>query len=277
MKRFVKSLYNCSEGFTVLELLIAFLITGIVAGATTTAILQIFSGSAHTSNHMTAVRQVQTAGYWVTLDAQTSETITLEDEVSDDPDGTRFPLTLTWIDWDNVVHEVKYELVNMPNSNVLKNLQREYYIDTTLTETSIVAQYINPDPTKTNCKLSAGAFSMPNINDVCTITDDTGGDSGFIIVINGSISVTRGGTATYDAVTGAWTTPTTGDTVTITATSANTSGYWTYTTGTVTISPEDATRANGGLLIFMVTSTVGTGSQERSETRAYEVFSRPSA
>lgn len=263
------------KGFTVLELLIAFAITAVVVGAATTTILQVFNGSAHSSNHMTAVRQVQTAGYWVSHDAQISQTIELADEASDNPDGTRFPLTMSWIDWDSVTYEVRYNLVG-------SKLQRNHYTENVLDETSTIAQYIDSDPTKTNCKLTAGAFNLPDSGDVCTITDDTGGDYGFIVINAGSIIVTFDGTtATYDAGTGAWTTPNAGDKVVITAASADTSGYWTYTTGTATNaittdSNGDATLAGGGMLVLTITSTVGSGSQAKSETRVYEVFSRPS-
>ena len=55
-------IHRNQRGFTILELLIAFAITGIVVGAATTAIFQVFSGSARSSNHMIAVRQVQIGG-----------------------------------------------------------------------------------------------------------------------------------------------------------------------------------------------------------------------
>ena len=260
-------IHRNQRGFTIIELLIAFALTGIVAGATTTAIVQVFDGSARSSNHMTAVRQVQNAGYWVSRDAQMAETVVTTG-------ATGFPLTLTWIEWDSGdAHQVVYSLVDM--SGGLKNLQRQHTcVALGLDETGIMAQYIDPD--NTQCELAGGsAFSLPDSGDAFTITDAVGGDSGTITVTAGSISVTG---------TGTWADPnwstTAGQTIIVTATAANTEGVWTSTakSATAAIATDtngDATLSAGGMLIFTVTATVGSDSQEKSETRVYEVIPRP--
>ena len=261
-------IHRNQRGFTIIELLIAFALTGIVAGATTTTIVQVLDGSARSSNHMTAVRQVQNAGYWVSRDAQMAETVVTTG-------ATGFPLTLTWIEWDSGdAHQVVYSLVDM--SGGLKNLQRQHTcVALGLDETGIMAQYIDPDPTKTNCKFSGGsAFSLPDSGDAFTVTDTVGGDSGTITVTAGSVTVTGTGTwADPD-----WSTAT-GQTIIVTATTDNTEGTWTSTAGIVTaaltVDGGNATLADGGMVIFTVTATVGSGSQEKSETRVYEVIPRP--
>jgi len=218
-------------------------------------IFQVFSGNTRTSNHMTAVRQVQNAGYWVSHDAQMAQSVVITGL-------SGLPLTLTWTEWDGMVNEVTY------NTIVDSELRRSQGASETL-----VAQYID----LANCEFSGGsAFSLPDVGDTFTITDDVGGDSGTITVTAGSISVTLGGTATYDAGTGAWSTPGAGDTVVVAAAENGTAGSWTATTGTATAAittdeDEDATLADGGVLILTVTATV----QEQSETRVYEVIPRP--
>jgi len=137
------------RGVTLMGIIVAVAITGIIAGAVTTTIFQVFSGNTRTSNHMTAVKQVQNAGYWISHDTQMAKGVEPADESDDDPDGTRFPLTLTWIDWDGTLNEVTYTIVD-------SELKRSHSINGN-TEVSITAQYIDvtidPDTgkPKTNC------------------------------------------------------------------------------------------------------------------------------
>lgn len=262
-------IHRNQRGFTIIELLIAVALTGIVAGATTTTIVQVFDGSARTSNHMTAVRQVQNAGYWVSRDAQMAETVVTTG-------ATGFPLTLTWIEWDSGdAHQVVYSLL------IDNKLQRQHYTNLNPDATAIVAQSI--DPNNTQFEFTGGsAFSLPDSGDAFTVTDAVGGDSGTITVTGGSISVATTGTATYDAGTGAWTTPAANDAIEVAATAASTSGDWTSTAGIVTAAITtdtngNATLADGSMLVFTVTATVGSDSQEKSETRVYEILPRPNS
>lgn len=134
------------RGFTLVEMIIVLAIVGIVIGATTMTIFQVTNGSASTSNHMTAIRQVQNAGYWVSRDAQMAQIV--EPAPNPDPDG--FPLTLTWTDRDGYDHQVVYSLVDM--SGGLKKLQRQHTcVALGLDETGIMAEFIDPD--ETNCYL----------------------------------------------------------------------------------------------------------------------------
>ncbi len=141
-------LNKSQKGFTVLELLIVFTVTGLVAGGITTAVFQIFDGSARSGNHMTAIRQVQNAGYWVSRDTQMAQSV--------DTDNVTPPeiLELTWTEWDGTGHEVVYRLV----SNQLQRGYVSYTADGTVTdnETSVVAQYINSSPTLTSCNFTDG-------------------------------------------------------------------------------------------------------------------------
>jgi prepilin-type N-terminal cleavage/methylation domain-containing protein len=148
------------KGFTLIELAIAMAIGSMIAGAVTMTIFQIVESSGRTSNHMTAVRQVQSAGYWVSRDAQMiqQEPVIVNDGAS----GELVSITLDWTDWDGNVFQVVYTLEDMSVGS-LKELKRVEDKDTgsgTVTDTKIVAEFIDPDPAKTSCVYDDGTFTF---------------------------------------------------------------------------------------------------------------------
>ena len=94
------------RGFSLTELMLTFLIAGIITGGITMTIFSVINGNIRTSNHMTAVRQVQNAGYWVSRDAQMAQ----QDPVILTNGGELKSITLTWTDWDGTVHTITYTL-----------------------------------------------------------------------------------------------------------------------------------------------------------------------
>jgi len=256
------SINKNQRGFTLLEMLLALLIGALIASGITAAIFQVVIGSARTNNHMIAVRQVQSAGYWVSHDAQMAQTVVL----ARDADG--FPLTLSWIDWNGTPNAITYAIVG-------GELKRQYG-----TSTTTVARFIVLDSAKTKCQLTGGGtFTLPDSGDTFTISSGAVADSGKITVASGAVSVTTAGGATYSATTGAWTTPAAGGTVVVSATAGSAAGRWTSTMASATVAVTndadvDATITRG-TLIFTVTATVGPSSQRQSETRIYKIVPRP--
>ena len=136
------------RGFTLIELLIAIAITSLITGGITAAIFQTFTVSARTSSHMTAVRQVQNAGYWISQDAQMAQ------EVLIDGGASGFPLILTWTEWvDGTVNEVTYTIAG-------SELKRSHSEDGGAPVEVIVARYIDTDPTKTKCELNGDVLMV---------------------------------------------------------------------------------------------------------------------
>jgi len=152
----LRSINRNQLGTTLMELVIAMLISGIISGSVTLTIFQVFDSSGRTSSHMTAVRQVRSAGYWVSHDALMAQYLVLADESVDDPDGSRFPLTLTWSDWtNNKTNTVVYSIVD-------DELQRSHSETdsggTTVTDTGVIAEFI--DPANTGCQYTGGTLAF---------------------------------------------------------------------------------------------------------------------
>jgi prepilin-type N-terminal cleavage/methylation domain-containing protein len=81
-------------GFTLIEIMVAMAIVGLIAGAATMIIGQIFRINGESTSRITLNRQVQNAGLWFTTDVQTARSISIT------PGGTGFPVVISWSDWD---------------------------------------------------------------------------------------------------------------------------------------------------------------------------------
>jgi prepilin-type N-terminal cleavage/methylation domain-containing protein len=139
MKSKMKKLHKDQSGLTFVELLIVIAIAGFIAAAITGVLFQVLTINTRTSNRMTAVRQAQQAGFWVSPDVQMAQNVT--------PGGTKgFPLSLNWTDpATNYKHEVTYDIT------VDNELQRTHNITPqgggATTEVFVVAEYIDRDRT----------------------------------------------------------------------------------------------------------------------------------
>jgi prepilin-type N-terminal cleavage/methylation domain-containing protein len=157
----MKKLKKDEKGFTFIELLIAILLTGIVASAVTGTILYVFNENFRTANRMAAVRQVRNVGFWISPDGQMAKNVM----TGGDPD-TLF--TFTWQEWETGdSHNITYSLVDM-SSGEFKILKREHYIESDLDSITIVAEYI--DSTETDCDFSGDVLTF-------TVTATVGGQS----------------------------------------------------------------------------------------------------
>lgn len=146
------------KGFTLVELMLAFVIAAIIAGGVTDVIFQVFTGNTRASNHMTAVRQVQNAGYWVSHDAQMAQNVYANNLAGSDK------LKLDWLKWggttENITCNITYSIVDG------SKLQRREEVTTsgpppvTTVSTSVVARYIDPNQTSCDFTFSALVFTV---------------------------------------------------------------------------------------------------------------------
>jgi prepilin-type N-terminal cleavage/methylation domain-containing protein len=140
------------KGFTLMELALAMVIGGMIAASVTMTMFQIVDSSGRTSNHMTAVRQAQSAGYWVSRDAQMIQ----QAPVITESGGELESITFDWTDWEGNVFQVIYTLEDMSVGG-LKELQRVEHENST-TKTTAVAEFI--DIENTSCEYTDGTLTF---------------------------------------------------------------------------------------------------------------------
>jgi prepilin-type N-terminal cleavage/methylation domain-containing protein len=160
----MKKLKKGERGFSLVELVIVVALAGLVGAAITATAFQVFTFSTRLSNQMTAVRQVQQAGFWVSPDVMMSN----RTKINVNPGGGKF-LVLDWTAHDGKEHEVTYTIT------VDDRLQRTHNITVggqTTMEVSIIAEYINS--TQTSCVKVGGAL---NFTVVFNVTATVGGQT----------------------------------------------------------------------------------------------------
>jgi len=139
------------RGFTLIELLVVIAIVALIGGAATTTTFQVLASTKRSNDHMTAIRQVQNAGYWISNDVLMAQTITTADD--EETPEVEF-ITLTWTEWgyddyeDSTYHSVTYYFEDL--SDGIGKLKRTYKVGDEEGETTLVAEYINSDPDSTS-------------------------------------------------------------------------------------------------------------------------------
>ncbi|MFC2026577.1 PilW family protein [Chloroflexota bacterium] len=186
-----RKLVNISKnqkGFTILEMLIAVAITGLIVGGIALTIIQLFEGHAQSSGEMTALRQVQNTGYHISRDAKMAEIIDTSDD-SETPDVTEV-LTIMWteiVHWKNeplgevdymistiIRHKIVYTwddgIIDRSEYNTGEIREDEETYTYTLNTGTRVAEYIWKDENK----VEDGFEFNPSTNEL-TVTATTGG------------------------------------------------------------------------------------------------------
>jgi len=110
------------KGFTIIELIVSVAVVALITlgGGMTTA--QIIRGAQHNEDWMTAVRQINNVGYWISQDMLMTQTI----DTGDDPETADVEfITVPWKDWETgEAHDVRY--VWLDSADSLKKLQRKH-------------------------------------------------------------------------------------------------------------------------------------------------------
>lgn len=130
------------KGYVLMELLIAITIMFLASSAAGAVIFQTFRNTERNTDIMTAVHQVETAGYWISRDARMALNLTTTDNLT-------LPefLSISWTEWDGtgspIYHSANYSFVDLVNG--IGKLKRTYGSSAGASEQTMVAQYIYYD------------------------------------------------------------------------------------------------------------------------------------
>lgn len=121
-------------GFTLLELLVSVAILGFIMTGVSLAVMQIMTVHASSTNRVTAIREVQNAGYWVSLDTQQAQVVLFDDPRTEDIDER---LYLSWMDWES--GDSKIIVYDLNGDEFI----RSYYLNDVLVDQKAVAHFIS--------------------------------------------------------------------------------------------------------------------------------------
>lgn len=130
------------KGFTFIELIVSLAIIFMVSAAATATTFQVLKGTGRNNDHLTAVRQVQTAGYWISRDAQMAQSVLAANLTL--PDF----LVFRWTEWDDpenpIYHSATYSFEGLADG--IGKLKRTHWSDAGANEHTLIAEYIYYDP-----------------------------------------------------------------------------------------------------------------------------------
>ncbi|MFC1982039.1 type II secretion system protein J [Chloroflexota bacterium] len=126
------------KGFTLTEMLVSLSIATMIGASALLVIFQVSHGTESNNDRMTALRQVENAGYWIGRDIQTARGVSTDNLTS--PDF----LVLNWTEWDTegepIYYSSKYFFGDM-NNNIGK-LKRSLWSSNGISEQTLIAQHI---------------------------------------------------------------------------------------------------------------------------------------
>lgn len=139
------------KGFTYIELVVAIAIAALIAGAAAITTFQVLKGTGRNNDYVTAVRQVQNAGHWISRDTQMAQSI-----IADNLTPPDF-LVMRWTEnyaEDPVYHSATYFFEDLADG--IGKLKRSHWSSAGVNEETLVAEYIyyNPDDPGNTSKAS---------------------------------------------------------------------------------------------------------------------------
>jgi prepilin-type N-terminal cleavage/methylation domain-containing protein len=141
-----RGLLRSEKGFTLIEMVVALAITGIIGLGATSAIYHVMINGGRNADAVAASQHALNAIHWISRDVQMSQDVS--------PEGASgFPLTLQWITWDNSEYEVVYSIED-------GTLTRSFSTGGVEESEVVVAQYIDTDTEMSNCVFSSGVLTL---------------------------------------------------------------------------------------------------------------------
>jgi prepilin-type N-terminal cleavage/methylation domain-containing protein len=162
MKNAGIKLFHRQKGFTLIELMVAVAITGIISLGAAVSSGQLLNQTSRDRDYTLASRYVTNAIYWISHDAMMAQSI----QGCEGFPGTD-ALSLTWTDWDNNVFSANYSVEN--------GVLTRKYSDGVSVAYTFVAQNINTGDGLTSCSSANGTLTL-------TVTSSVGEGSRIIDV-----------------------------------------------------------------------------------------------
>ena len=139
-------LIKSGKGFTLIEMVVALAITGIISLGAASATYHVMINGGRNADAVAASQYALNAVHWISRDVQMSQEVSTEG-------ASGFPLTLQWVTWDNSEHEIVYSIED-------GTLTRWYSIGGVEESEVVVAQYIDTDTEMTSCVFSSGVLTL---------------------------------------------------------------------------------------------------------------------
>jgi hypothetical protein len=129
-----------------IEMVAVVAVMAVIGGSLTSTIYQMYTAADLGANRLAAIKEVESAVYWVSRDVQMAQVL----EVGS---GSGLPFTINWVEWDNADYQIAYSLEG-------GDLVRRYSIDGGASVRQLVARNISADAELTNCQFSGGQFTL---------------------------------------------------------------------------------------------------------------------
>jgi len=148
------------KGFTLIELIGAIAVMALIALAVTAVTFQVLKVAGQSNDQMTAIPQVQNAGYWISLDTQMAESIFV-----DNLEPPNF-IILNWTEHDYeggdpTYHWVTYFFEDL--SDGIGKLKRNHRSSAGADDETLIAQHIYYDPDDPDNSSIATCDSPPEL------------------------------------------------------------------------------------------------------------------
>ena len=142
-----KSSIIAQAGFTLIEIVAAVAITGLIGLGASIATAQVLTQTTRNNDYTLASRNTLNALYWISLDASMAQSINGTDGFPQTED-----LSLSWKDWDNNEYSANYTLEN----GVLKRI----YSENGQVTTTVIASYIDSGASMTYCEFDNNILTV---------------------------------------------------------------------------------------------------------------------
>lgn len=129
-------------GFFLMEVVVALAIGTLIAGGAAMVTFRAFTDTQRTNNHMTILRHVENAGYWISRDTQMADSLITENLTA--PEFLIVKYTQWGYNQDSIYHSVTYSIEDV--SAGMGTLKRRHQDSAGADEQMVVAEYIYYNP-----------------------------------------------------------------------------------------------------------------------------------